>query len=288
VYAIAHSWPPRRVALLADTPLPLLVGLAVLAAGAGVLTMTGSVPMTPARAVAAGAAQGGLLATAAAWTANHESRGAPALAATVVLIGAVGAALLPFGATAYLAAPLWLWRQRAALERLGLARGQTGFVIAGAALGAVLGGHLLVTASLTLHYAARRPTLDHLALWLAYDVGANVLTTEAFVRGALFDRAQRRWPFAGAAAFAVGTPFASAAVSPGPSGSTGARAVGAARAAGGSTFSGVPLTLRPEDGGGSASCAGALAVAAAPRSIPATQPHLRRSALIRPLSFGKK
>jgi membrane protease YdiL (CAAX protease family) len=44
------------------------------------------------------------------------------------------------------------------------------------------------------------PSLDGLAPWLAYDVGGNVLTTEAFFRGALFDRAQRRWPFPAAAA----------------------------------------------------------------------------------------
>ena len=39
---------------------------------------------------------------------------------------------------------------------------------------------------------------------LAYDVGANVLAAECFFRGALFNRAQRRWSFAAAAALASG------------------------------------------------------------------------------------
>jgi hypothetical protein len=205
VYAIAQACTPRRSALLADTPVPLLLGLAILTTGAGVLAMSNLVAMTPARAIAAGAAQGGLLATAVAWTAIRLPRGgpSPALAASVVLVGAIGAALAPLGGIAYFAAPLWLWRQRGNLAGLGLARRATGFVLGGVALGAVLGGHLLVTTSLTLHYAARVPTPGHLAAWLPYDVGANVLTTEAFVRGALFDRAQRRWPFAGAAACAT-------------------------------------------------------------------------------------
>ena len=38
---------------------------------------------------------------------------------------------------------------------------------------------------------------------IAYDVGANVLAAECFFRGALFNRAQRRWSFAGAATIAT-------------------------------------------------------------------------------------
>ena len=117
-----------------------------------------------------------------------------------MLAGAVGAALSPLGALAYLAAPVWVWLERARLPGLGLARAPAGLVVAGAALGALLGAHLFVTASLTLGYSGRVPTLEGLAPWLAYDVGGNVLTTEAFFRGALFDRAQRRWPFPAAAA----------------------------------------------------------------------------------------
>jgi membrane protease YdiL (CAAX protease family) len=183
-------------------PLPLLVGLGVLTAGAGVLAAAEIAPLTPARAIGAGGAQGALLATAVAWARGDSyRRPAPAWAAAAVLAGAVGATLSPFGVVAYLAAPVWLWRQRERLVGLGLARSPVGACAAGAVLGAVLGAHLLLTASLTLGYGVRVPTLAHLAPWLAYDAGANVLTTEAFFRGALLDRAQRRWAFAPAAVF---------------------------------------------------------------------------------------
>ena len=205
MYAIARPWEPPRGRFLSDAPLALLVALGALTAGAGALATAEAIPLTLARALGAGGAQGALLATAVAWAAPGPSRGgpAPSLAAALVLAGALGAALLPLGAVAYLAAPAWLWLERARLPRLGLARAPGGLVAAGAALGALLGAHLLVTASLTLGYGARVPTLDGLALWLAYDLGGNVLATEAFFRGALFDRAQRRWPFAGAAALAT-------------------------------------------------------------------------------------
>src|SRR5207249_8302507 len=199
MYAIARPWEPRPGGLLSGAPLPLLVALGVLTAGAGALARAELVPLAPARALGAGGAQGALLATAVAWAA---SRGGPApwLAATVVLAGAVGAALSPLGALAYLAAPVWVCLELARLPGLGLARAPAGLVVAGAALGALLGAHLFVTASLPLGYSGRVPTLEGLAPWLAYDVGGNVLTTEAFFRGALFDRAQRRWPFPAAAA----------------------------------------------------------------------------------------
>jgi hypothetical protein len=215
VYAIARPWEPRPVDLLSGLPLRLLVVLGVGTAAAGVLAAVEVVPLTPARALGAGGAQGAMLATAVAWAGPRDPRSGPALAAAVVLAGAIGAALWPpFGVMAYLAAPLWLWRQRASLPGLGLTRASGGMVAAGAALGALLGAHLLVTASLTLGYGVRLPTLDHLAPWLAYDAGANVLTTEAFFRGALFDRAQRRWPFPAAAALVTAACLARYLVDP--------------------------------------------------------------------------
>jgi len=185
--------------------LPLLVALGGLTAAAGAMAMAGAVPLPLARALGAGGAQGALLATAVAWAAPRASRGGPppALAAALMLAGALGGALSPLGAVAYLAAPAWLWLERARLPRLGLARAPGGLVVAGAALGVLLGAHLLLTSALTLGYGVRVPTLHGLALWLAYDLGGNVLATEAFFRGALFDRAQRRWPFAAAAALAT-------------------------------------------------------------------------------------
>jgi len=73
-------------------------------------------------------------------------------------------------------------------------------MLAGVALGTILGVHLMITASLTLGYRIVRPVLVDLGPWVAYDLGANVLAAECFFRGALFDRTQRRWSFAAAAA----------------------------------------------------------------------------------------
>jgi hypothetical protein len=197
VYAITDPWIPPRRSLLAGMPLPLLVVLGLLTATAGALAAAELLPLTPARAVGAGAAQGALLATAVTWTQSRpRSRTAPAMAAAVVFVGAVGATLPASVAIAYLVAPVWLWTQRCKLPGLGLTRPPIGMCVAGAALGTLLGAHLLLTASLTLGYGVRVATPAHLVSWLAYDAGANVLTTEAFFRGALFDRAQRRWPFA--------------------------------------------------------------------------------------------
>ena len=72
----------------------------------------------------------------------------------------------------------------------------------GAAAGAFLGIHLLVSASMTLGYAIRVEGLAHYAAAVGYDAGANALTAEWLFRGALFSRWWRRsefWPAAGVA-----------------------------------------------------------------------------------------
>src|SRR5438128_6088651 len=58
------------------------------------------------------------------------------------------------------------------------------------------GGHLLVSASLTLGVHIRPVGGAGVLAALAYDAGANVLAAECLFRGALFNRAQRRWSFA--------------------------------------------------------------------------------------------
>jgi hypothetical protein len=185
----------------------LLAILAGAALGAWTLAAAGLVPTLVARAVGAGAAQGGLLATAVAWSAERADPARsvlPAGIAAVALGGALCAAVAPLGAAVYLWAPLWLWRRRARLRALGIGAALGGgFLVGGAALGAVLGAHLTLTASLTLGYRVGRPEALELARWLAYDVGANVLAAECFFRGALFDRARRRWSFTRAAALAT-------------------------------------------------------------------------------------
>ena len=111
-----------------------------------------------------------------------------------------------FGALAYLGPPLWVaWlARRGRLAGLGLgAPVSLRSVLTGAGAGAFLSSHLLVSASRTLGVHVR---LDHMPEVLAavgYDVGANVLAAECFFRGALFNRAQRRWSFAAAATVAT-------------------------------------------------------------------------------------
>jgi len=63
VYAIARPWEPRRGGLLAGAPLPLLVALGAITAGAGALAAAELVPLPFARALGAGGAQGAMLAT---------------------------------------------------------------------------------------------------------------------------------------------------------------------------------------------------------------------------------
>jgi membrane protease YdiL (CAAX protease family) len=202
VYALSRPHVVRRAPILEGTPLPLLATLGVVAATAWGLAAAGLLPAGHARAVGAGAAQGALLATAAGWMVPRQdpSRGfVPVGVAAVAMLGAVGAAAAPWGAVGYLLAPLWLWRRRARLRQLGLDTPDARLALAGAVLGAILGLHLGITASLTLGYRIGRPAPFEHGPWLAYDLGANVLAAECFFRGALFDRAQRRWSFGAAA-----------------------------------------------------------------------------------------
>jgi len=98
--------------------------------------------------------------------------------------------------------PAWLaWRR--APGAAGLAGATVPAVAGGALFGALLGGHLLVNTSLTFGYRIRTGPLTELTDWWAYDLGANVLAAECFFRGALFNRAQRRWSFAAATGVAT-------------------------------------------------------------------------------------
>jgi hypothetical protein len=206
VYALTRPHVDRRTPLLQGTPVPLLVVLALVAACVWALAFAGLAPAFLARAVGAGVAQGALLATAVAWMVARQDPSRdllPAGIAVVALAGAVGAASAPLGAAAYLLAPVWLWRRRARLRALGFGAPNVRLSLAGAALGAVLGAHLVITSSLTLGYRIGLPAALDLGPWLAYDLGANVLAAECFFRGALFDRAQRRWSFGTAAALST-------------------------------------------------------------------------------------
>jgi hypothetical protein len=190
----------RDAAVVPLTPALILVGavaVAVALAGAGHLTSADL------RAVLGAALHGALLTAAlgaaaaasdARWTATR-----PALV-TIALI-ALGAGAARFdgrGPILWLGVLLWLARlgARGQLLAIGVRGASRSALFIGALAGAVLGGHVLVSATLTLGY---RPRDDGLAAWLlaiAYDAGLNVPAAELFIRGVVFDRFQRQGSFA--------------------------------------------------------------------------------------------
>jgi hypothetical protein len=114
----------------------------------------------------------------------------------------------PWGGLALVAVPAVLLhecRRHPLLSRMGVLRpARPGSLAIGFAVGAFLGAHLLVTASLTFGYAVSVASLAGYATALAYDVGANALSAEWLFRGALFSHWWRHWGFWGAAATATG------------------------------------------------------------------------------------
>jgi len=196
MWALDQRCPTAPGRLCADTPVRLLAALAAAAAMAVGLQRAGHLPPAMVGIVGITAGHGALLATALAWAGcGPRSQ----FAAVGLLAGAAAAAAAhPLGALAYAGVPVWLgWRGRGgALARLGLG-GPVPWraLVVGAAAGLGLGGHLLVSASLTLGVRLRLDVPDAVVAALAYDVGANIPASESFFRGALFNRAQRRWSF---------------------------------------------------------------------------------------------
>jgi hypothetical protein len=197
--ALEHPLPRARPSFFARTPGPALGVLA-----AAWVAALAALPGEWARVAGLAAFQGGLLGTAVAWTSRRGARdGWAPLEAALLLAGAAGCArLLPWGGLAYAALPLWLaWRRPAWLTAFRWPPAPA--LAAGVLLGAALGAHLLVNASLTLGYRIRTGSWAELVGWWGYDVGANVLAAEAFFRGALFERAWRRWSLATATALST-------------------------------------------------------------------------------------
>jgi hypothetical protein len=211
MWALEQVAAPRSRSLLADTPAPI-VGLL---AGGGLLlawlAATGLAPSPLVRVAALTALHGGLLVVSLAWAEADAGARLPASVAAITLAlvaaGSIGAALGPGGAVALLGTPAWLavLTARRRLAGLGLGpRLPVRPLLAGGMIGVFLGGHLLLSAAQTLGHPLRRDGwLAVLALW-AYDLGANVVSSECFFRGALFNRLQRRWSFGPATAVATG------------------------------------------------------------------------------------
>jgi hypothetical protein len=210
VLALEHPLPRARPAFFQRTPGVALGVLAVAWAAAHA-----ALPGEWARVAGLAAAQGALLGTALAWTSRRDSRdGWAPLEAALLLAGAAGIALsFAWGGLAYAVLPLWLaWRRPAWLTTFRTPPGPA--LVTGGLLGAALGAHLLVNASLTLGYRVRTGSWAELVGWWGYDLGANVLAGEAFFRGALFERAWRRWSFAAAAALSTAASLARYLVDP--------------------------------------------------------------------------
>lgn len=201
MHALEEPLPRDQPGLLRGTP---VTALAVLATAW--LTALVVLPDPAGRVAGLAAAHGALLGTAIAWTSTGgwRDRWAPLEAALVLGAAATCGRLHQLGALGYLAVPVWLASRRSTW--LGASAWRPGIAVAGGAVyGLALGAHLLVNTALTFGYRVRTGPLGELAEWWAYDVGANVLTAEAFFRAGLFERAYRRWSFAPALALATGT-----------------------------------------------------------------------------------
>ncbi|MGH7389847.1 MAG: CPBP family glutamic-type intramembrane protease [Candidatus Rokuibacteriota bacterium] len=212
MWALEHAAPSAPPAWLAGTPRLPLAGLAVLALALTAPTGGGALSVAAVRVAGEAALHCTLLATALAWTAWDDGAAAPSpwdprpailTLAVLVTLAAALTEIDPRAGVAWLAPGLVYARLAASgrLTGLGLsARGVRAEALAGVALGAALGGHLLLSASLTLDHRLRADGLAVYAAAVAYDVGVNVPASEAFFRGALLRRALAHWSLAGAAA----------------------------------------------------------------------------------------
>ena len=215
MWALDQAYAPRAERLLADTPLALLAWLAAGAAAVALLVEVSLLPAAALRAVVVTAGHGALLVTALAWA--HVGSVSRGIALALLAVAAIASVIGPAGAIAYLLPAIWIGvlAARGHLVSLGLGTPVSlRALAAGVCVGAGLSSHLLVSASRTLGVRAHveHPT-DTLA-WIAYDVGANVLAAECFFRGALFDRALRRWSFVTATTVATAAYLARYLVDP--------------------------------------------------------------------------
>jgi hypothetical protein len=154
------------------------------------------------------ALHGALLVTAIGWAAHDGGWDPRPLQAAIVLCLLVAACLTAADRRAGIAylglgAVLAVAAASGRLEPLGVRAVSARWVAVGVALGAVLGGHLLLSASRTVSFRVREDGVILYAAAFAYDIGANVPSAEGFFRGALFNRLQRRRTFAAAASSAT-------------------------------------------------------------------------------------
>ena len=210
MWALEQPWIPRRDSVLADTPLAVIASLTAGWLVIASLARGGWVPAEGLGVVTLVATHGGLMIAALAWGEGDSGArlppGAVAITVALIALGAAAAAVHAWGAAAFVATPLWLGvlAYRGRLTGLGLGPSVSlRPLLIGGMIGALLGGHLLFSASQTLGYPLRGGGLPALLTSWAYDLGASVISAECFFRGALFNRLQRRWSFAPAAALST-------------------------------------------------------------------------------------
>jgi len=210
--------PGVRQPLFPWSSVAALSALGVVFAAVAWLPGEGRSAGVPVRVGALVLGHGALLATALEWARPPGAgRAGPPVVVGALAVAAVTAAVLPFGALAFGVVPAALWwaARRLGFRAVGLGVPvPRGAVALGAGLGALLGAHVMVTATMTVGYPVRVRATRELLEWLCYDAGASVLAMECFFRGALFDRAQRRWSFAAAAALSAAGNVARVLVDP--------------------------------------------------------------------------
>jgi len=158
MWALDHAYEGPRRSFLAGTPWRILGLLAVAVGLAGAAAQSGHLPDATLSRIAIWALHAALISTALGWAAADDP-----------------------------ARPL---------RALGLGvRPSRAAVAAAVGIGGGLAVHLLVTASRTLGYPVVLDDPSRVLAALVYDVALNVPGAEAFFRGALFNRAQRRWSF---------------------------------------------------------------------------------------------
>lgn len=193
-------------------PVGLVAALTALGAAAGLAEeATLGAPPGMGHAFASGSVHAGFLAVG--WVVALDGRPTwkgPALrGAAALILASLAARLSTAGAFAYLLVPFVLAHDA---ERWSALRGRVGWrlpgrpraVLLGATAGTFLGLHLLITARMTLGYAAAVPDAGIYLAALAYDVGASALTAEWLFRGAIFSTLWWRWSFWPAAAVSTG------------------------------------------------------------------------------------
>src|SRR5712691_7283018 len=176
MWALDRPWTPPRRRILDGTPLALIVAL-----GAGWLAVAGLAAagwMNPAavRIASITVVHGGLIAVALTWAAADTGTSvaphAPVVMIALIAAGATASELDPRAALIHLAAPAWLAVLAGRRQLIGLGLGPDvplPPVLIGVAIGGLLGGHLLVSASQTLGHPLRAEGwLPLLGLW-AYD-----------------------------------------------------------------------------------------------------------------------